>query len=229
MLKRVVFDIETSGRDFDSLDEQQQDYLTRFAKTPEELEAEKLKVNLYPYTAEVVCIGLLNVDSQNGEVLVQAPTGTQPWKSPDGNIAFIPGSERELIERFWDRIKNFDQMVTFNGRTFDGPFLHIRSAMLGVKASRNLLPYRYDANQHCDLLDQLTFYGAFRKFSLDFICMAFGIDSPKRHGVTGLDVNALFREGRFREIAEYNALDIIATRNLFLAWDESMGHLNKRS
>lgn len=229
MLKRVVFDIETSGRDFDSLDEQQQDYLTRFAKTPEELEAEKLKVNLYPYTAEVVCIGLLNVDSQNGEVLVQAPTGTQPWKSPDGNIAFIPGSERELIERFWDRIKNFDQIVTFNGRTFDGPFLHIRSAMLGVKASRNLLPYRYDANQHCDLLDQLTFYGAFRKFSLDFICMAFGIDSPKRHGVTGLDVNALFREGRFREIAEYNALDIIATRNLFLAWDESMGHLNKRS
>lgn len=229
MLKRVVFDIETSGRDFDSLDEQQQDYLTRFAKTPEELEAEKLKVNLYPYTAEVVCIGLLNVDSQNGEVLVQAPTGTQPWKSPDGNIAFIPGPECEIIERFWDRIKNFDQIVTFNGRTFDGPFLHIRSAMLGVKASRNLLPYRYDANQHCDLLDQLTFYGAFRKFSLDFICMAFGIDSPKRHGVTGLDVNALFREGRFREIAEYNALDIIATRNLFLAWDESMGHLNKRS
>lgn len=229
MLKRVVLDIETSGRDFDSLDEQQQDYLTRFAKTPEELDAEKLKVNLYPYTAEIVCIGLLNVDSQNGEVLVQAPTGTQPWKSPDGNIAFIPGSEREIIERFWDRIKNFDQMVTFNGRTFDGPFLHIRSAMLGVKASKNLLPYRYDANQHCDLLDQLTFYGAFRRFSLDFICMAFGIDSPKRHGVTGLDVNALFREGRFREIAEYNALDIIATRNLFLAWDESMGHLNKRS
>ena len=36
----------------------------------------------------------------------------------------------------------------------------------------------------CDLLDQLTFYGASRRFSLDFYCRAFGIPSPKAGGVT---------------------------------------------
>jgi 3'-5' exonuclease len=215
---RVIFDIETSGAPFESLDEKQQEYLLRFAKTPEEAEQERLKVNLYPYTAEVVCIGMLNVDSGQGEVLVQAPAGTDPWKSDDGSVSYVPGDERFIITRFWDCIGRYDQMITFNGRGFDAPFLHIRSAMLGIRAKRNLMTPRYDSRQHCDLLEQLTFYNSTRKFSLDFLCMAFGIDSPKRHGVTGLDVNELFRAGRYRDIAEYNHRDLIATRELFQRW-----------
>ena len=32
--------------------------------------------------------------------------------------------------------------------------------------------------------------GAARRFNLDFYCKAFGIESPKSHGVTGMDVVA---------------------------------------
>lgn len=222
MMSRVVFDIETAGFPFESLDPQQQEYLLRFAETDDERAQERLKVNLYPYTAEVVSIGMLNADSLRGLVLVQAPEGTPPWHGNDGAIEFIPGDERTLLVRFWDIITRYDQFVTFNGRGFDCPFLMIRSAMLGVRASRNLMPPRYDASAHCDLLEQLTFHGAFRKFSLDFICTAFGIDSPKRHGVTGLDINALHRGGSFREIAEYNARDLFATAELYHRWEAYM-------
>ncbi len=221
-MSSVVFDIETSGYPFESLDERQQEYLLKFAHTPEEQEQEKLKINLYPYTAEVVCIGLLNTDSMRGRILCQAPEGTSPWYSEDGNVEFYPGSEKRILEQFWKDIVKFRQIISFNGRSFDAPFLHIRSAMLGVKATRNLMPYRYETSAHCDLLEQMSFYFSFRKFSLDFICVSFGIDSPKRHGITGLDVNKLHLEGRFKDIAEYNLGDLVATRELFLRWKEFM-------
>ena len=55
------------------------------------------------------------------------------------------------------------------------------------------------------MADQLTFYnvggfgGAARRFNLDFYCKVFGIDSPKAEGVTGMDMNDLMAEGRYRE------------------------------
>jgi amidase len=55
-------------------------------------------------------------------------------------------------------------------------------------------------------------------FNLDFYCKAFGIESPKSHGVSGLDVNRLLAEGRSREIAEYCLRDVRATLELYQIW-----------
>lgn len=221
-MRRLVFDIETAGMPWETLDEERQEYLLRFAKSDEERESKKLEVSLFPYTADTVCIGMLNVDSQRGEVLVNAPPHAEKWTSEDKTFTYLPMSEKEMLEHFWETVLKYDQLISFNGRAFDAPFLHIRSAILGVRASKNLIGYRYESKQHCDLFDQLTAYGATRKFSLDFICKGFGIDSPKSHGMTGLDVAPLFREGRFREIAEYNARDLVATRELFIRWEKFM-------
>jgi hypothetical protein len=92
--------------------------------------------------------------------------------------------------------------------------------MLGIQATKNLVPYRYSTEKHCDLLEQLTFYGTVRKFNLDFYCKAFGIKSPKSEGVTGLELGKLWNEGKYREIATYCAGDVIATAELFKRWNE---------
>jgi len=64
----------------------------------------------------------------------------------------------------------------------------------------------------------LTFYGAmYRRPSLHLFCRAFGIDSPKRD-VKGDDVAELFKAEQFRDIAEYNRLDVIATTELYRKW-----------
>jgi len=64
--------------------------------------------------------------------------------------------------------------------------------------------------------------GAARKFNLDFYCKAFGIDSTKSQGVTGLDVGDLLAEGRHREIAEYCLRDVRATVELCRIWRDRL-------
>jgi predicted PolB exonuclease-like 3'-5' exonuclease len=137
--------------------------------------------------------------------------------------------EVELLTAFWDVARHYDHVVTFNGRGFDVPFVYLRSALLNVPISRkDWLGYRFQTEPHCDLAEQLTFYGvsgrdgAARRFNLDFYCKAFGIDSPKAQGVTGRDVSTLLQEGRYREIAEYCLRDVRATVLLFQIWKERL-------
>ena len=217
-MNRIVFDIETLGFPLESFDEKQQEYLTKFAKTEEERIEAIQRLNLAPFTAQVIAIGMVNPDSNQGKVFYQSPAREVTF-SDDRLIEFVPCTEKEMLESFWKTIPHYAQFITFNGRTFDCPFLLLRSAVLGIKPSRNLMPYRYGANKHCDLLDQLTFYGAFRKFNLDFYCKSFGIKSPKSEGLTGLDLGPLFHDGRHLEIAQYCIGDVKATAELFHRWN----------
>jgi len=218
-MSRVVFDIETLGFPIESFDEVQQEYLLKFADSDEKRETEIQKLNLYPLTAQIIAIGMLNPETNAGKVFYQADV-SEEFSSDDGKVEFVSGDEKQVLKLFWEHVQRYDQFITFNGRSFDCPFLMLRSAIAGIKPTRNLLPYRYDAAIHCDLLEQLTFYGAFRKFNLDFYCKAFGIKSPKSEGITGLGLGPLFREGKFREIAKYCLGDIQATAELFRRWDK---------
>ncbi len=218
-MNKVVFDIESLAFPFESFDAEQQEYITKFAKNEEELEDAKLKMNLSPLTAQLLAIGMLNPDTKRGKVLYQSDV-KESFLSEDGMVEYVATDEKGILTVFWDDIKRYNQFITFNGRGFDSPFLILRSAMLGITPSRNLLPYRYDPKIHCDLLDQLTFYGAFRRYSLDFYCKAFDIKSPKSDGITGLDMKKLFDEKRYKEIAEYCIGDVIATAQLYRIWNE---------
>ena len=221
-MSRVVFDIETLGFAIDTFDEVQKEYLLRAATTDEEREAEIQKLSLFALTARVIAVGMVNPDTGAGKVFYQSDA-FEKFFSEDGKTEFVSGDERSLLSLFWEAVERYDQFITFNGRSFDCPFLMLRSAILEVKPSRNLLPYRYDAKTHCDLLDQLTFFGAVRKFNLDFYCKAFGIKSPKGEGISGLDMGPLFHEKRFKEIAQYCLGDVKATAQLFSRWN---GYLN---
>jgi DNA polymerase elongation subunit (family B) len=216
-MNRVVFDIETLGYPIEAFDEKQQEYLMKFARTDEERVEAIQKLSLAPFTAQVIAIGMLNPDSNQGKVFYQDPDG-KPELGEGGLVEFVPGDEVMVLTEFWKTVARYGQFITFNGRSFDCPFLMLRSAICGVKPTRNLMPYRYAANEHCDLLEQLTFYGAFRKFNLDFYCKGLGIKSPKGEGISGQDVGRLFAEGRHREIASYCLADVRATAELFHRW-----------
>ena len=217
-MARVVIDIETLGYELESFDEVQQEYLLKFSDTEEKKLEAIQKLSLYPTTSQIITIGMLNPDTGHGKILFQSETKIDEM-SNDGAVHFLSGTESELLSIFWEDLAHYEQFITFNGRGFDCPFLMLRSAMLGIHPTRNLMPYRYDSKIHCDLLEQLTFYGALRKFNLDFYCKSFGIESPKSHGITGLDLKGLFEKKRFKEIADYNLGDLKATAELFLRWD----------
>jgi len=232
----LVFDIETSAVSEESFDEVQLEYLFRKANAieeeaqrEEEREKTRRMFNLWPFTAQCVCVCMINNDTDKGKVIFLADDFDEYAGSQSG-IEFVPcADEVELLTAFWDAARRFDKVVTFNGRGFDIPFLYLRSAALNVPISKkNWLGYRFATDPHCDLADQLTFYsvggrdGAARRFNLDFYCKAFGIPSPKREGVTGMDVNDLMEQGQFREIAEYCVRDVEATVALYRIWKERL-------
>lgn len=215
----IVFDIETLAYDFDRFDEVQQTYLLKFASTKEEREAELQKLALYPLTARVIAIGMINPNTRMGKVFYQADKPDE-FKSDDGKTTYVATDEKGILTNFWDTIQHYERFITFNGRAFDCPFVMLRSMILGVKATRNLMPYRYGTKTHFDLLEQLTYYGTVKKFNLDFYTKSFGIKSPKSDGITGLDLDNMFKEKKFREIAQYCYGDIIATSELYKKVEE---------
>lgn len=235
-MANLVFDIETSALPLETFDEGQKEYLFREAnKLPEGPEREKKltemaqQLSLYPLTAQIVCVAMVNAESQKGKVLYLSDD-FETDAAETGPVEFTPCvDEADMLTQFWELAKRYETVVTFNGRGFDVPFLYLRSALLQVPISRkDWLGYRYQIDAHCDLAEQLTFYtvsgrdGAARKFNLDFYCKAFGIESPKSQGVTGRDVTTMVQEGRFREIAEYCLRDVHATVLLFRIWKERL-------
>ncbi|MFA5832859.1 MAG: ribonuclease H-like domain-containing protein [Bacteroidota bacterium] len=218
-MSRIVFDIETLGYPLESFDRETQSYLLRFADSEEKIEEVKKNLNLHPLTAQILCIALFNPDSQKGKVFFQSDRNEE-YFSDNKRCHFISGSEEHLLQEFWKIIPKYEQFITFNGRGFDCPFVMLRSAKFGIKTSRNLMPYRYDSEVHCDLLEQLTYYQVTRRFSLDFYCKSFGIESPKAKGITGLDMRKLYEEKRFHDIAEYCFGDVLATAELHKRWND---------
>jgi 3'-5' exonuclease len=231
----LVFDIETSALPRGSLDESQQEYIFRSAENMES-EDEKLRetgeiekmFSLWPFTAQVVCIAMQNIDTGRGKSLFLADDYDEGGQKGDIEYVACP-DETELLGGFWSAAKHFDKIVTFNGRAFDVPFLYLRSALLGIPITmKNWMGYRFSTDPHCDLADQLCFYGvsgrfgAARKFNLDFYCRAFGIESPKGFGISGMDVTRLVQEERFHEIAEYCVRDVQATSQLYKIWKERL-------
>ncbi|MEW5799190.1 MAG: ribonuclease H-like domain-containing protein [Bacteroidota bacterium] len=216
-MSRIVFDIETLGFPLESFDQESQTYLLRFADSDEKIEELKKNLNLHALTAQILCIALYNPDTQRGKVFFQSDK-QEDFFSNDNSCHYKSGTEEEILRSFWEIIPKYDQFITFNGRSFDCPFLLLRSAKLGVQTTRNLMPYRYDADIHCDLLEQLTFYQTTRRFSLDFYCKSFGIESPKTKGITGLDMKKLYDEKRFKDIADYCYGDVLATAELYKRW-----------
>jgi predicted PolB exonuclease-like 3'-5' exonuclease len=237
-MQSLVFDIETIPLPFDeSFDDVQKEYLLRNAKTEEEIEHQKQFGALNPFLGRIVCIGIYIPESKKGAALfLDAVDTEQTIEQDEMSIkykSFV--SEPELLAHFWLGLeeKRYNAFVSFNGRNFDCPFLMLRSAVLGVRPSVNLMAgtrwqffmkgKKYEV-EHFDLADKLVFgtgfdkNGAMRRFNLDFYTKAFGLSSPKSGGITGYEVPQFYAEGRSREIAEYCMRDVRSTAELYEKW-----------
>lgn len=231
-MAQLVIDIETIGENFDEMDGTTKEVLTHWikntAKSDEEFEKSlkdiKEGLGFSPLTGQIVAIGILDAEKGSGAVYFQSPDIVVQEFS-ENSIKYVPLSEKEILERFWEVSKKYDQFITFNGRCFDIPYIITRSAVHKIRPSKDLMSNRYLNSQrngalHIDLYDQLSFYGAVRtKGSLHLWCRALGITSPKAQGVTGDDVAALFRNKQYLDIARYNVGDLYATRDLLKYWE----------
>ncbi|HMO78542.1 MAG TPA: ribonuclease H-like domain-containing protein, partial [Candidatus Paceibacterota bacterium] len=176
----------------------------------------------------IVAIGVYDLERQSGAVYYSG-LGTEADERV-GEYVYKQRNEATMLAEFWEGARHYDTFVTFNGRGFDVPFLLHRSIANSVKPTKNLLegryPYQQKSCRHVDLQDELTFFGAMqRRPSLHLFCRAFGIESPKGE-VSGDDVAELFANKKFRDIAHYNAKDVIATTALYKKWQDYLSYQN---
>lgn len=233
-----IYDIETTAIPFEEFSESQQEYLLRGAKNDEEVAKKKAEMALSPMTSQVATIGLkiIEIDDEGQENILK--TGALMFNpniiedevildketDSEGNeISFHQSDEKDVLQGFWNLLAHYKNstLITFNGRNFDAPFLMLRSALLEIMPTRNLMDgTKFNYPLHIDLLDELTFftqtqYGATRRFNFDFYTQAFGLESPKSKDVNGSVVSDLFAQGEYSIIAHYCLRDVIATWQLF--------------
>ncbi|HED65528.1 MAG TPA: 3'-5' exonuclease [Planctomycetes bacterium] len=216
MSTTIAYDIEVAGYPWEEVDEITRAYLLQRARTEEAREAVPERTALFPGLGKIITIGMWNLEMDRGLVLLEGDSHpSKEWERvPKSDI--IRGEERELLEHFWKILdRKRPRLVSFNGRTFDGPMLMIRSAQLGVTPTKNLVGNRYRMGDLVDLLEVFTFMGAVRdRYSLDYWCRRFDIESPKG-SIDGSQVARAYREGRIEEIGEYCLRDVRATGALY--------------
>jgi predicted PolB exonuclease-like 3'-5' exonuclease len=110
----------------------------------DEAKADQLsKCGLSPMTGRVICCGAFSTDTAGAIILPEA----------------TDAAERELIQSVFKIMANPEvRLVTFNGNSFDLPFIYRRAMILGVAPKHFGAPpltawtKRYDNDKHIDMM-----------------------------------------------------------------------------
>jgi predicted PolB exonuclease-like 3'-5' exonuclease len=217
-MKKLVIDIETVGTPWEELDAYVREYLIK-GLSDGDAEETRRAGGLSPFRGRIIAIGVINIEDGRSCAMYEVPGQTQLVVEKAGQRTYISGSEKQILEKFWEFFEGDSRFITFNGRQFDGPFLMIRSAINGIVPKRDLVGYRYGYHPNCDLREALNFFGTTNarqfKFNLDLACKVFGVETSKGEGLDGRSVETWYRAGRHREIADYCLDDVRATCELY--------------
>jgi len=217
-MKKLVIDIETVGIPWEELDPYVREYLIK-GLSEGDAEETRRAGGLSPFRGRIVAIGVIRLGDGRSCAMYEVPGQTELRTEKVGGRTYISGSEKQILEKFWQFFDDDSRFISFNGRQFDGPFLMIRSAIHGVVPKRDLVGYRYGYHPNCDLREALNFFGTTNsrqfKFNLDLACKTFGVETSKSEGIDGRSVETWYRAGRHREIADYCLEDVRATAQLY--------------
>lgn len=161
------------------------------------------------------------LDGSRGEIAVIGwAFGDEPPNALHRDMESHDG-ERDLLREFFLDLKDHISMkggsfrdvrfIGHNIEAFDLRFLFQRAVINGVKPPVSLTPSRYSDS----LYDTMTVWAGWQnRISLDALCRALGIPSPK-NGIDGSQVWDYVRDGKIIEVADYCAVDVTATREAY--------------
>ncbi|KST59981.1 3'-5' exonuclease [Methylobacterium sp. GXS13] len=133
--------------------------------------------------------------------------------------------ERRLLQAFWAYFASLrPRVVSWNGRSFDLPVLRLRAMMYGIAADAwftagdrwNGYVYRYAADWHCDLMEQISDHGAATKLGMQDVAVAMGL--PGKLGGHGSEVAAMVQRGELGAVRAYCEIDVVNLFALYVRW-----------
>jgi len=117
-------------------------------------------------------------------------------------------------------------LVSFAGRGFDMPVLAMRAMHHGVTLSWHGRYQNRYKDEHLDLQDRLTEFGAVARTGYNLSAFSTMIGLPGKTGVDGSKVADLFSAGEHQKIADYCLEDVFRTALLFLRYQLMRGHVS---
>ena len=144
---------------------------------------------------QIICIGLI--------VFSDA-------MDPQESIAWYGSNERDLLQKFWDRIGQLKPVlfITHNGLGFDLPIIRNRSMINQVKPAVDLPLGRYRMEPVYDTLAVWSNWEARGRIKLDVLARALGCETKSGDGGQVAD---MWRAGEGKALAEYCLRDCYVT------------------
>lgn len=175
--------------------------LKRVEEREKRIEEMRSEYALDPATGRVACVSLYGTDAKGEEIAV----------------SFIHNDEVKLLTEFWHTLKAISargpmRLVGFNSKSFDVPFLHIRSAVHDIRPAYRIDQRRYYSDYHCDLRDILTNFDNRKKGKLNYYAKLFGVQQKSGSGSM---VDGWWKNGEHEKIASYCLDDCRATYQVF--------------
>ena len=125
--------------------------------------------------------------------------------------------EAKLLDIFWSVVQKYSKIITYNGLSFDLPFIYRRSWYEGIKPTilPDALLKKYETyGLHVDVRAILSQWDKFAPGKLDLYA-ALKLDQCKMDGVDGSQVQSMWDAGKFDEIREYCKQDCELTWALY--------------
>lgn len=142
----------------------------------------------------ICCIGYIK---ENGEVEADV----------------LKGSEKEILEKFWEVAKNVELFVGHNIYEFDLPFIYKRSIILGVKPRFDINFARYRNQPIFDTMKEWEKWSLGAQ-KLDTLAKVLNLPTSKDE-MDGSQVWPYYQEGRIDDICRYCMKDVELTRKVY--------------
>ncbi len=206
-MRAVIFDVETTHNSalFDLALEAARSRAERRGEVDVDEETVRAEMSLSPVFGRIVAAGLLDVDFDEPVVLAH-------------------DDERELLQAFWHHVQGYDLYVTWNGLSFDLPWLTVRSLIQGVRPTVRISTARFrhpGESNHLDLFALLTDWRGNRskhlKLDLSTVARALGVEPPEGDGA---EVPRLVERGDWEAIKRHLESDLRATLGIWKALGE---------
>lgn len=197
-MKRLYLDIETLPAE-----EEKHEILRGIFKRKAEKREQKMTVEEF--------IKNSNLDGAFGRICCLS------YAIDDLEVKTLSGTEKEILEEFWQIAKDADLFIGFNVMDFDLRFIYQRSIVWGVKPTRDLNFARYRNSPIYDLMYEWAKWNTNwdGKISLDALAKALDLPSSKGGAIEGKDVAQAYLDGRLKEICLYCEKDVELTRKIY--------------
>lgn len=126
----------------------------------------------------------------------------------------LKGSEKEILQKFWDIARDAQLFIGHNVLEFDLPFIYQRSIILGVKPTQNLNFARYRNNPIFDTMKEWTKWAYNAGPRLDTLAKVLSLPTSK-DTMDGSQVYPYFQDGKIDEICAYCMKDVVLTRQVY--------------